>query len=99
MNPTIPKYNNTPIASSEKERLKMARQAEANQKLIRQQPNFRREKSDSAEPRSRRVQLLLKPSIYDRLQEIAREENVSVNQIAERAFLSYAENHKSEDVQ
>ena len=99
MTPTIPKINNAPIASSEKERLKMARQAEANRKLIRQQPNFRREKSDSAEPRSRRMQLLVKPSIYDRLQEIARKESVSVNQIAERAFMSYAEKHKSEDAQ
>ena len=45
------------------------------------------------------MQLLVKPSIYDRLQEIARKENVSVNQIAERAFMSYAEKHKSEDAQ
>ena len=92
-------HNTTRLASSEKERLKMAKQAEENAKLIRQQPNFRREKSDSAEPRSRRMQLLVKPSIHDRLQEIAREENVSVNQIAERSFLSYVENHKSEDAQ
>ena len=82
------------LASNDTEREKMAKQAEANAKLKRLQPNCRREKPDDAEPRSRRVQLLVKPSIYEQLRIIANEENVSVNQIAERAFLRLIENHK-----
>ena len=90
-------HNNTRLASSDEERERMAQRAEANRKLFRKQPNFRREKCDGAEPRSRRVQLLVKPSIFEKLQSIATETNVSINQIAERAFLSYIENHKQGD--
>ncbi len=87
------------LASNDTEREKMAKQAEANAKLKRQLPNCRRENPDDAEPRSRRVQLLVKPSIYDQLRIIANEENVSVNQIAERAFLRLIETHNAEDDQ
>lgn len=38
-----------------------------------------------AEPRSRRVQLLMKPSIYNALQEIARANGQSINNLIETA--------------
>ena len=90
----MPNHNSTRLASTDGERLRMARQAEANAKLKRLLPNYRREKPDEAEPRSRRVQLLVKPSIYKHLRIIANEESVSINQIAERVFIRLIANHK-----
>ena len=46
------------------------------------------------ETRSRRVQLLLKPSIHDALVRLANMEGDSVNNIAELAFLAYIRKHK-----
>lgn len=78
---------NTNYPSSDRECHQMSRQSEATAKRIRKQTGFRRVNKDDAEIRSRRVQLLVKPSIYERLLKIAAEENVSVNQMAERSFL------------
>ena len=69
----------------------MPRQAEATAKRIRNQTSFRCENYDAVESRSRRVQLLVKPSIYDYLKKISDAECMSVNQIAERAFLHFIE--------
>ncbi len=85
------------LASNDTEREKMAKQAEENAKLKRKLPICRRENCDAVESRSRRVQLLVKPSIYDRLQKIADFECVSVNQIAERAFLRFIESFNMEN--
>ena len=85
------------LASNDTEREKMAKQAEENAKLKRQLPNCRRENCDAVESRSRRVQLLVKPSIYDHLKKLADVECVSVNQIAERAFLRFIESFNMEN--
>lgn len=83
----------TRLASNDAERARMVRQAEANAALVARRGNWRREKPNYGETRSHRTQLLVKPSIFEALQAIADRENVSFNQIAERAFAEYIDNH------
>ena len=71
----------------------MAKQAEANAALVARRGNWRRERPNQGETRSHRTQLLVKPSIFEALQAIADRENVSFNQMAERAFTEYIDNH------
>lgn len=87
----------TRLATNDKERAKMARQAEANAALVAKRGNWRRERPDYGETRSHRAQLLLKPSIYSALQDIAERDNISFNQVAERAFIEYVERHAEEE--
>lgn len=87
----------TRLASNDRERAKMARQAEANAALVAKRPQLRREKPSYGETRSQRAQLLVKPSIYSALQAIAERGNISFNQVAERAFMEYVERHAEEE--
>lgn len=50
---------------------------------------------DNAEPRSRRVQLLMKPSIYEALQEIASVNAKSINNLMEEAARLLIEDYKA----
>jgi len=87
----------TRLADNDRERAKMARQAEANAALVAKRPQLRREKPSYGETRSQRVQLLVKPSIYSALQAIADRGNISFNQVAERAFMEYVDGHAEEE--
>ena len=80
------------LAQSEEEHRQMVRTAKANAKLFEHRPDWHREKPDG-EARSRRVQLLVKPSVFTVLQSIAADDGISVNQLCERAFLEYVQNH------
>ena len=79
-------------ARTKEERRQMKRTAAMNAKLFTRRTDSHREKPDG-EARSRRVQLLVKPSVFTTLQAAATNEGVSVNQICERAFLEYVQNH------
>jgi len=81
------------LSFTEAERAKMEKQARANAALMAKRGNWRRERPNYGETRSHRTQLLVKPSIFDALQEIALRDNISFNQIAERSFLEYIEKH------
>lgn len=83
----------TRLASSEAERARMEKQARANAAWVTRRGNWRREKPDYGETRSHRAQLLVKPSIFEALKAIAERDNVSFNQIAERAFNEYIDKH------
>ena len=50
---------------------------------------------DKKETRSRRVQLLVKPSIYNGIREIAYRKRQSVNNLMEAIFSGYLEDHES----
>ena len=80
------------LAQTEEERRQMQRIATANAKLFKRHPDWHREKPDG-EARSRRMQLLVKPSVFTALQSIAASDGISVNQLCERAFLDYVQNH------
>ncbi len=80
------------LARTEEERRQMKRSATMNAKLFERRPDSHREKPDG-EARSRRVQLLVKPSVFAALQATAANEGVSVNQLCERAFLEYVKQH------
>lgn len=86
------KKTTTRLARTNEERRQMRRTAAANAKLFTRHPGSPREKPDG-EARSRRVQLLVKPSVFAALQAVATDDGVSVNQICERAFLEYVKNH------
>ena len=86
------KKNTTRLAQTEEERRQMKRTATANAKLFKRHPDWHREKPDG-EARSRRMQLLVKPSVFGALQAVAADEGISVNQLCERAFLEYVKNH------
>lgn len=47
-----------------------------------------------AETKSKRLQLLITPSLHRQLQDLAKAENISVNEVANRAFDYYIENLK-----
>ena len=80
------------LAQSKEERRRMARTAKANAKLFKHHPDWHREKPDG-ETRSRRMQLLVKPSVFAALHAAAATDGVSVNQVCERAFLEYVQKH------
>ncbi len=86
------KKTTTRLARTEEERRQMKRTAAANAKLFTRHPGSPREKPDG-EARSRRMQLLVKPSIFAVLQSIATNDGISINQVCERAFLEYVKNH------
>ncbi len=86
------KKTTTRLAQTEEERQQMKRTAVANAKLFTRRPESPREKPDG-EARSRRMQLLVKPSIFAVLQAVAADDGISVNQVCERAFLEYVQNH------
>lgn len=46
------------------------------------------------EGRSKRLQLLITPSLQERLKEIAKAENVSINEIANRALSDYTKAYR-----
>lgn len=51
------------------------------------------------ETRSKRLQLLITPSLHEKLQDISRAEQISINEIANRAFTAYAESYlRGEDL-
>ena len=52
-------------------------------------------KKDTEETRSRRVQLLIKPSIYKEIREIAYRKRQSVNNLIEEIFSGFLENYES----
>ena len=79
---------------TKEERRRMKRTAAMNAKLFTRRPGSPREKPDG-EARSRRMQLLVKPSIFAALQTAAADDGISVNQICERAFLEYVQKHGS----
>lgn len=54
---------------------------------------LRRVMPEYGETRSRRRQILLKPSIDDQCAAIADRDEISFNQLAERAFTEYIERH------
>lgn len=86
------KKTTTRLAQTEEERQQMKRTAAANAKLFTRRPGSPREKPDG-EARSRRVQLLVKPSVFAALQTVAADDGISINQVCERAFLEYVKNH------
>ena len=47
----------------------------------------------STETKSKRLQLLITPSLHTKLQNLAKAENTSVNEVANRAFDYYIENY------
>ena len=81
-------------ARTKEERRRMKRIAAMNAKLFERRPGSYREKPDG-EARSRRMQLLVKPSVFTALQAAAANDGISVNQICERAFLEYVQKHGS----
>ena len=81
-------------ARTREERRRMKRTATMNAKLFTWRTGSPREKPDG-EARSRRMQLLVKPSIFAALQSVAANDGISVNQICERAFLEYVQKHGS----
>lgn len=81
------------LARTEEERRQMVRTAKSNAQFFSRRPDWHREKPDG-EARSRRVQLLVKPSVFAALQEAAANECVSVNQLCERAFVEYIQKHE-----
>ena len=46
-----------------------------------------------AETKSKRLQLLITPSLHRKLQDLAKAENISINEVANRAFDYYIENY------
>ena len=86
------KKTTTRLARTVAERRQMKRTAAANAKLFTRHPGSPREKPDG-EARSRRVQLLVKPTVFAALQAAAADDGISVNQVCERAFQKYIKNH------
>lgn len=70
----------------------------APQQITRQAPEFKAS-ADRYEPRSRRVQLLMRPSIYAGIQYIAKRNRQSTNNLIETVLADYIEQVKMLDEQ
>lgn len=90
--PTPPTHEKGRVTPQEKEaRQKRAR---ANAKLMSAPPALYRAKDDRDTPRTRRVQLLFRPTLYDEITAIARTRKQSVNNCIEDILTAYLEQQK-----